>query len=99
LARYTKEELLEDLRSNKRNRELEEAQELLELYGFSYRAAKEQGGVWVRGGQTITLPRPHRGKPLAPTYIRKVIEVIEAAEIEDEIEQPSGQRGDRWKKT
>ena len=99
MARYTKEELLEDLKSNKRNRELEEAQELLKLYGFSYRAAKEQGGVWVRGGQTLTLPRPHRGKPLAPTYIRKVIEVIEAAEIEDEIEKPGGQRGDRWKKT
>lgn len=98
LPRYTKEELLEDLRRNKRNRTLEEAQKLLELYGFSYRAAKEQGGVWVRGGQTITLPKPHRGKPLAPTYIKKVIEVIEAAEVEDEIKKANGQGGNGWEK-
>lgn len=93
MARNTKKELLEDLRKNKRNRKLEEAQELLKLYGFTGRAAKEQGGVWVRGQQTVTLPRPHGTKPLAPTYIKKVIEVIEAAEVEEELKKANGQGG------
>lgn len=99
MARKTKEDLLADLSRNKRNRKLEEAQELLHLYKFSFRPAKEQGGVWIRGGHTITLPKPHKGKPLAPTYITKVIELIEAAEIEDEIKKASGQGGGGWKKT
>lgn len=100
LTRYTKEQLLEEFKRNKRNRELEEAQDLLERWGFSYRPAKkEQGGVWMRGGQTITLPRPHKGKPLAAAYIKLIIEVIEAAEAEDEInKQEKGPGGNVWKK-
>lgn len=100
LTRYTKEQLLEEFKRNKRNRELEEAQELLQRWGFLYRPAKkEQGGVWMRGGQTITLPRPHKGKPLAAAYIKLVIEVIEAAEAEDEInKQENGPGGKEWKK-
>jgi hypothetical protein len=100
LARQTKEELLEDLKRNKRNRSLEEAQDLLHAWGFRPRPAKEQGGVWMRGGQTLTLPRPHKGRPLGVTYLKLVIQVIEAAEAEDELKrQGSGQGGDEWKRT
>ena len=97
MARQTKEQLLEDLRRNKRNRSLEEAQDLLHAWGFSPRPAKEQGGVWVRGSQTLTLPRPHKGKPLGVTYLKLVIQVIEAAEAEDELRrQGNGPGGDEW---
>jgi hypothetical protein len=100
LTRHTKEKLLEEFRRNKHNRELGEAQDLLERWGFVYRSAKkEQGGVWLRGGQTITLPRPHKGKPLAAFYIKLVIEVIEAAEAEDEIkEQGNSLGGNKWER-
>jgi hypothetical protein len=100
LARQTKEQLLEDLKRNKHNRSLEEAQNLLDCWGFSFRPAKEQGGVWVRGGQTITLPRPHKGRPLGVTYVKLVIEVIEAAEAEDELkrQEKAGQGGNGWEK-
>ena len=101
LARQTKEQILEDLKRNKRNRSREEAQDLLERWGFSYRPAKEQGGVWMRGSQTLTLPRPHKGRPLGVTYIKWVIEIIEAAEAEEELkkQEEAGEGGSRWERT
>ena len=90
MARKTKEELLEDLRRNKRNRQLEEAQRVLALYGFSCRpGAKEQGGVWQKGRHRVVLPKPHgnRDKVLGQAYVRIVIEVIDAAEVDASIRE------------
>jgi hypothetical protein len=86
LAPKDKRKLLSDLKKNKRNRTVGEAQDLLALFGFEYRAAsKEQGGVWKRGSYTLTLPMPHgRGdKSLPPAYVSMIIRVIELAEEHD----------------
>lgn len=86
MAPKDKRRLLAEFKKNKRNRTVEEAQDLLTLFGFEYRAAsKEQGGVWKRGTYTLTLPMPHgRGdKSLAPAYISMIIRVIELAEEND----------------
>lgn len=86
LAPKDKRRLLADFKKNKRNRTVDEAQDLLTLFGFEYRAAsKEQGGVWKRGIHTLTLPMPHgRGdKSLLPAYVSMVIRVIELADESD----------------
>jgi hypothetical protein len=84
LSRRSKEERLADLKRNRRNRKIEEVQDLLAAYGFIKRSSKnEQGGVWSRGSRTVTLPRPHGGtRTLLPIYIAKVLVEIELAEQE-----------------
>ena len=86
MVRHTKEELLKSFKKKRRNRKLEEAQELLKMYGFTLRSAtKEQGGVWSKGRQLVTLPKPHGavGLPLPPVYIKFVIEAIENSKLEE----------------
>lgn len=87
MAPDDKHKLLSALKKNKRNRRVENAQKLLTAFGFQYRAAtKEQGGVWQRGGYTLTLPFPHGGgdRSLAPRYMSMIIRVIELAEANHE---------------
>jgi hypothetical protein len=83
MAPEDKYQLLSALKRNKRNRSVEDAQKLLSAFGFRYRAAtKERGGVWQRGGYTLTLPFPHGSgdRSLAPRYITMIIRVIELSE-------------------
>lgn len=92
MVRKSKEQWLKEFRRDKRNRNLEEVQDLLSLFGFTYRpGSKERGGVWQRGTFTLTLPKPHGGdNSLAPRYISLVLSVIdlaEAQEPEDEDEE------------
>lgn len=87
MAPDDKHKLLAELKRNKRNRRIEDAQKLLSAVGFQYRAArKEQGGVWQRGAYTLTLPFPHGSgdKALAPRYLSMVIRMIELAEASHE---------------
>jgi len=89
MAPQDRYKLLSGLKRNKKNRSVGEAQELLEAFGFEYRAAsKEQGGVWKRGVFTITLPMPHGGrdKVLSPRYIALVVRVIEVSEANEKDE-------------
>lgn len=87
MAPEEKHKLLAELRKNKRNRRVEDAQRLLRAFGFHYRAAtKEQGGVWQRGVFTVTLPFPHGSgdRALHPRYLSLIIRVIELAEASHE---------------
>jgi hypothetical protein len=87
MAPDDKRKLLAELKRNKRNRCVEDAQRLLRAFGFQYRAAtKEQGGVWQRGAYTLTLPFPHGSgdRSLAPRYLSLIIRVIELAEASHE---------------
>jgi hypothetical protein len=92
LAPRDKHKLLAEFRKNKKNRSVDEVQELLAAFGFQYRPArKEQGGLWRRGMFTVTLPQPHgsRDRSLKPAYISIVIRIIEAAEATDAQQEDS----------
>lgn len=76
-----KDELLMDLKRNKKNRSLKEICHVLEAFNFTMRIAKKEGSFWQRGSVTITLPNPHGGDPVLKThYVALVIRQIERAE-------------------
>lgn len=85
MQKRDKHGLLADFEARKKNRTLEESQDLLRSFDFKPRAAtKEGGGVWQRGGYTLTLPKPHGGdKILRPEYISRIVRIIRLAEASD----------------
>ena len=89
MVRKSKEQWLKEFRREKRNRALDEVQDLLIAFDFTYRpGSKERGGVWQRGSFTLTLPRPHGGdSALAPRYISIILNAIELAEAQDSEEE------------
>lgn len=90
MAPKDRNKILAAFKRNKKNRRIQDAQELLAAFGFQYRpATKELGGVWKRGSLTITLPLPHGSgdKSLAPRYISLIIRIIELAEASNAKEE------------
>jgi hypothetical protein len=90
-----KEELLSDLRGNKRNRTVKEAYAALEAFGFKMRKAKKEASVWQKGSVTITLPNPHGGdRVLKVCYISLIVREIERAEVLATAEGGKDERND-----
>jgi hypothetical protein len=86
-----KEDLLEDLRRNKRNRGLAEVTDVLRAFGWTCREASKENphSMWKKGTLTLTLPTPHgRGdKSLKPAYVTLVVRLIEQGEPSEHDEE------------
>ena len=76
-----KNELLESLKRNKKNRRLREVCDVLTAFGFAMRKVKKESSFWQRGSVTLTLPNPHGGdRVLKIPYVTTVVREIERAE-------------------
>jgi hypothetical protein len=79
-------ERLDHLRRNKRNRSVEEAEDLLRAFGWTERNATKEGSCWQKGSRTLTLPNSH-GKPLKTPYVSLVVREIDTADGLEEEEE------------
>ncbi len=83
-----KNDLLSDLKRNKKNRRLDEVCKVLRAFGFTERKASKEGSLWRKGSVTLTLPTPHGGERILKVpYVGLVVREIEKAEAMETAEE------------
>ena len=77
MVRRTARQWLEDLKANRKNREVREVEQALIAAGFVRRRTTKEAGLWKLDQHAFTMPNPKHA--LRPRYVKIACEVIEAA--------------------
>ncbi len=67
---------LADLEHNPKDVSYEELLAVLRDHGCEIREGTKHGAIANRGGLTLTVPRPHKGKTVKAIYVREPVRLV-----------------------
>lgn len=79
MGRDSCEDLLEEVRSQKRNRTYRDLAKLLEACGFEPVRRKSSHVIWRKGSEMVTLVDSGKSEALHPKYASETVKAVDRA--------------------